>query len=142
MRRSLIALSGFTAVLALSDPAFGQAAPARHSIPWFESRPVEREAALRACRDDERLARLAVCANAEHAANRVGARVRAARAQPRRHGSIEGILSDPDYYAGNRVARAAALAECAAPGNAVPARHCAAARAGAALDPGAVRRGG
>lgn len=142
MRPVVIAL-----LAACWTPALAQ--PVRHDIPWFEARPAERAATLRACRNDERLARQATCANAEHAANRVGARERARAAsveEHRRSRTIDDMLADPGYYAANRVARAGLLAECATggvPGGMKPlAQHCAAARAGAALDPGARGRGG
>lgn len=146
-------IRGLTAGLAVLASAAcwtsALAQPAPHDIPWFEARPAERTATLRACRNDERLARQAVCANAEHAANRVGARERARTAgveERRRSRTIDDVLADPSYYAANRVARAGLLAECAiggAPGGMKPlAQHCAAARAGAAMDQGARNRGG
>jgi len=39
-------------------------------IPWFEAHPAERSAVLKQCRDDHRLARSALCANAETAETR------------------------------------------------------------------------
>ena len=39
-------------------------------IPWFEAHPVERSTVLKQCRDDHRLARGAICANAETAETR------------------------------------------------------------------------
>ncbi len=139
-------------LVVLASAAWGTSAlaqPARHDIPWFEARPAERAATLRACRNDERLARQAVCANAEHAANRVGAQDRARAAglsERRRIRTIDDVLADPSYYAANRVARAGLLAECATggvPGGMKPlAQHCAAARAGAAMDQGSRARGG
>lgn len=132
-----------TALLAVGTA--GPAGSAEYDVPWFEARERERLAALRACRDDERLARSAVCDNAERAQDRVEARERAARsglgrrAGPRR---IEDFLTDPAYWADNRVARAGALADCAAGRVFVPGQ-CAAVRAGEAMDrdPAPRRRG-
>lgn len=111
---------------------------AEGDVPWFEAHPRERLTTLQACRDDERLARDAICANAERAQDRVEARV---RTQPNRAApSVESILIDPNYWAANRVARAGALAECAA--GLMPAAQCAAVRAGEAIDgAGGKRRG-
>ncbi|MGD9617766.1 MAG: hypothetical protein AB7O13_23640 [Alphaproteobacteria bacterium] len=39
-------------------------------IPWCEAHPAERSAVLKQCRDDYRLARSALCANAETAETR------------------------------------------------------------------------
>ncbi|MGE3280021.1 MAG: EexN family lipoprotein [Alphaproteobacteria bacterium] len=61
MRRFLIALS----LLAVPASALAQ------TIPWFEAHPAERSAVLKRCRDDHRLGRSALCANAETAETRV-----------------------------------------------------------------------
>lgn len=51
------------------------AAPAAaQDIPWFEANPSERQAVLRRCHDDHRIARTATCANAETAETRAYAR--------------------------------------------------------------------
>ena len=60
MRRFLIALP------LLAVPAFALA----QTMPWFEVHPAERSAVLKQCRDDHRLARSALCANAETAETR------------------------------------------------------------------------
>ena len=120
----------------------GPAASAEYDVPWFEARELDRLAALRACRDDERFAREAVCANAERAQDRVEARERAARAGLGRRGGprrLEDFLTDPAYWADNRVARAGALADCDAGRVMVPGQ-CAAARAGEGMDRGAAPR--
>lgn len=140
----------FALVLAASagaacwTPARAQA-PVLHDIPWYQTHGGERAVTLRLCRNDERLARLADCANAELAQNRVDSRDRANAAGlngRRRTPTIDEVLADPRYYAQNRIARAGVLAECASGGGmGHSARECAAARAGAAMDQG-VRRGG
>lgn len=139
MTRALV-LGALVAGAAAFAPAAAQTGPAPHSIPWFEARPAERAATLRACRDDLRLGRGAVCANATHADERAGARRRAARTR-----TVDDVLADPTYYAANRVARAVALSECASGGfrggTRPDPRQCAAARAGAAMDPGSGGRG-
>ena len=121
-------------------------APVLRSVPWYEEHGGERVVTIRLCRNDERFARLAECANAELAQNRIDARDRANAAGlngRRRVPTIDEVLSSPRYYAENRVARAGVLAECASGGGmGHPARDCAAARAGAAMDQGARGRGG
>jgi hypothetical protein len=67
MRPWLLALP----LLAVSASALAQ------DIPWFEAHPAERRAMLKRCRDDYRLARTALCANAETAEARASARQRA-----------------------------------------------------------------
>ena len=67
MRPWLLALP----LLAVSASALAQ------DIPWFEAHPAERRAMLKRCRDDYRLARTALCANAETAEARAYARQRA-----------------------------------------------------------------
>lgn len=121
-------------------------APVLRSVPWYEEHGGERVVTIRLCRNDERFARLAECANAELAQNRVDARTRANAAGlngRRRTPTIDEVMADPRYWAQNRVARAGVLAECASGGGmGHSARECAAARAGAAMDQGVSRRGG
>ncbi|UZO91796.1 EexN family lipoprotein [Roseomonas mucosa] len=61
-------------LLLLAAPA---ASAAEFDIPWFQKNPAERQAWLRLCRDDARLARRAECDNAK------AAEVRSTRARGR-----------------------------------------------------------
>lgn len=140
------AIFGWAALTAIGSWAPAYAQPAPRSIPWYEAHGGERVVTIRVCRDDERLARLAECANAELAQNRVDARTRANAAglNGRRHvPTIDEVMADPRYFAQNRVARAGVLAECASGGGmGHTAKDCAAARAGAAMDQEGRGRGG
>jgi predicted Fe-S protein YdhL (DUF1289 family) len=57
-----------TASLLIAAPALAQ------DVPWFEANPAERQAVLQRCHDDHRLARQAICANAETAETRAYAK--------------------------------------------------------------------
>ena len=131
-------LRGVVACLVLALPFQGQAAEG--DIPWFETHARERLATLRSCRDDERLARGAICANAERAQDRVEARQNSRQTRTGTPSTIDSVLTDPGYWASNRIARAGALAECTA--GLLPAAQCAAVRAGESLDGNGVRRRG
>ena len=131
-------LRGVIACLVLVLPLQGQTAEG--DIPWFEAHPRERLATLQSCRDDERLARGAICANAERAQDRVEARQSSRQTRTRAPSTIDSVLTDPGYWASNRIARAGALAECTA--GLLPAAQCAAVRAGESMDGSGGRRRG
>lgn len=131
-------LQGILALLVLTLPLQSQAGEG--DVPWFEAHPRERLAALQSCRDDERLARGAICANAERAQDRVEARQNARQMRTRAPSTIDSVLTDPSYWASNRIARAGALAECSA--GLLPAAQCSAVRAGESMDGNGGRRRG
>jgi hypothetical protein len=120
-------------IAAISTAALG-AEPAPHSIPWFEARPGELQRWLRACQDDHRLARRAVCDNAQAAAAR-----RMGRPGPhRRRDPVGDMLNDPSFWADNPYAREQTLRACRerGPGSAMYLAYC-----GPAMR-GTPRRGG
>lgn len=109
-----------------------------HDIPWYVDHPAERDVTIRLCQSDTAIARSPDCANANLAATR-------AHANHLARGSFNGVdsmLSDPKYWAANRIARAGQLSDCAhGLWNATPS-SCAAARAGEAMDGNWVTKNG
>lgn len=117
MRKALVLAAG---LVALSVPASARSKPAEHSIPWFMANPATRQATIRACRDDFRIARNPVCANAEAAETRVYA----LKVLPFQE------LNSPGYWQGNPGMMAALRTACArrAPYDQPLLRYCGSAR--------------
>lgn len=126
------------AVIAAAAAAMLLAPTARaetRDIPWFAAHPAEREATLRLCRSDFRYSHLPDCANADMAGTRYW--------QQRGAGSDvwDSPLDDPNYWAENRMARLGAVDMCRKGQSDMPARSCAAAYLGDAMDKAAHPRG-
>lgn len=122
----------------LSTSAVAQTAPPlppRRDIPWFQAHGPAREATLRVCRSDHRYDRSVECLNADTAGTLDWGR---RSAQAARHGRSGGELfpqlSDPSYWAQNRLARVGVLAACGNPKTGYAPSTCAAARQGAAME--------
>ena len=111
-------------LLAVAFPAAAQDGH-RTKRQWLAAGSAARADRLLECEDDEREARKPDCANVR-AAEDEARRRRRGRGVP----TADQVLSDPDYWAGNPVARAAALGGCNRGTSGLTARECAAARAG------------
>ena len=99
-----------------------------HDVAWYRDHDTEREAVIRACRNDARYARTAECANAEQ-----GQTAAWSRQLQRRDATLSGDLYDPRYYAGDGLVLQRTLNECNTRPIFVTPGMCEAARKGAAL---------
>ena len=99
-----------------------------HDIPWYVAHPAARRATLDVCHSDHRFAHDADCANADTAETH-------AWTEGRRR-AAGNILSDPSYWANNRLGRGAVLVNCARPQPFYAPETCAAAHKGEAMDRG------
>ena len=115
-----------TAILAGSSARAGRAS--LHDIPWYVAHPAARRATLDVCHSDHRFSHDADCANADSAETR-------AWGQERARGAFSS-LTNPRYWAANRLGRTAALASCAQPHSLYAPDTCAAVRQGETLDRG------
>lgn len=109
--------------------------PPVRNIPWYQAHKAERESVLRACRTDHRYGRSFDCQNADTAGTLDWGRRSAQAARRGRPGTGPfPQLSDPSYWAQNRLARTGVLAACNNPRTGYAPSTCAAARQGESLD--------
>ena len=127
IRAAIVAiLSTPIAVIAGGQPAHAGRA-SLHDIPWYVAHPAARRATLNVCHSDNRFAHDADCTNADTAETHAWAEERSRAAGD--------ILSDPSYWASNRLGRGAVLAACANPPTLYTPETCAAPHKGEAMAP-------
>ena len=138
--RHLIAVSVLSAVASSSAVAQSPPPSALHDIPWYQAHGPAREATTRLCHSDHSYGHNVDCMNAETAGTldwgrRSAEAARGATNSPRHGNDLFPQLSDPSYWAHNRLARIGVLGACRVPGTNYPPSECAAARQGEAMDP-------
>lgn len=137
--RYLITVSVLSAVVSSSASAQSPPSPALHDIPWYQAHGAAREATTRLCHSDHSYRHNVDCMNAETAGTldwgrRSANAARGASNSPSHGGDLFPQLSDPSYWAQNRLARIGVIAACNNPRTGYAPSTCAAARQGEVLD--------
>ena len=126
-RAVVVAVVGLSFAAAVAGPPARAGRASLHDIPWYVAHPAARRATLDVCHRDHRFAHDADCANADSAETHAWTEERSRAAGD--------ILSDPQYWASNRLGRGAVLAACANPPTLYTPETCAAAHKGDVMDP-------
>lgn len=115
MRRPVAALAGVLALLlgGTVAPVRAQGTTSLHDIPWYAAHPAERNAILKFCQSDHRFSRNVDCLNAETGGTQAWGEESAKRAGLR--GGPFDDLTNPQYWAANRLPRKGILRGCAQP---------------------------